>query len=395
VERIVFHDLGGPARALRDDEDAWLRRLVRDTEARELVVSVARSCSSSRPGAILRRTPEGEWRAGRYVGELHRDGRVLEIRPRLGAATIAAWSGAALGIRVQAPETGRVTGEFAAELLAGAWRSAVIAPFRHGPPGLRATRQRQGVYARGRLDVRRTLALRAAGEPYLSSRESFAELDNPITRAIVLADRVLDRALERPDWRGPRIDEVMPRLREAVGPRPALPTRRELAAVRYTPIMLPYRRAAELSLQIASHRGLRSTATGAAASGALLDVGELWELFLVHCARRAFGASAVTHGTRLRALRAAAGRSRPDLIVGSRRAPLAVVAAGYESRSAERFHVRQLTELGLAGARLRVVACVEEPGAAGGEGDASVRVARLPAVEEECVQALGALFSAA
>ena len=132
----------------------------------------------------------------------------------------------------------------------------------------------------------------------------------------------------------------MPRLLGATGPRPALPTRRELDAVRYTPITLRYRRVAELSWQIARHRGLRAAATGEGSDGMLIDIAELWELFLVHCARRAVGAAAVVHGTRLtrpepllhstidpsRTL----GRLYPDLLVGPPAASHAVIDAKYK-----------------------------------------------------------------
>ena len=108
-----------------------------------------------------------------------------------------------------------------AELIAATWRSAVVEATRHGLPGLREPRELQTPYARGRLDISKTLRLRAARRPQVSSIHRPKVVDNPVSRVLVLADRVLDRRLGRSDWRGTRLAEVMPRLRGAVGDRPA------------------------------------------------------------------------------------------------------------------------------------------------------------------------------
>jgi 5-methylcytosine-specific restriction enzyme subunit McrC len=356
-EPLVFHDLVGPERAPTHEEDAWLAELVRETDAVALTIRVAASNAADEPEPILRRELDG-WRAGRFVGELLRGGRVLEIRPRLGVETLAAWAGAALNLRIIARAAEhRGTAALIAELLAATWRSAVVEAARHGPPGLRAEQAHVGAHARGRLHVPRTLGLRAARRPLIASVDRPKHIDNPVARAIVLADRVLDRRLARPGWRGERIEELLPRLHAATGQRPALPARRELDRVRYTPITLPYRRAAELSWEIARHHGLRATATGEKSEGLLIDVAELWELFLLHCARRAYGSANVTHGTRLRdawrLLRsvshpaATLGRLYPDIVVGPPERPTAVIDAKYkplvDPRGVDREDLYQLT----------------------------------------------------
>lgn len=67
--------------------------------------------------------------------------------------------------------------------------------------------------------------------------------------------------------------------------------------MRYTPITRRFESVARLSYEIARRRGHLTSATSADAAGVLIDVAELWELFLVHCARRAFGPTRVEHGT--------------------------------------------------------------------------------------------------
>jgi 5-methylcytosine-specific restriction enzyme subunit McrC len=344
ADRLTFGDLVGlidPDRSLTGDENEWLGALVEEVKAPQFTVRVGRSCVAALTEPILQRQVDGSWRAGRYIGEIRREGRVLEIRPRLGVATIASWAGAVLNVRV-VPRAAEQYGTSAliAELIAATWCSALAEAMRHGPPGLREPREHQGPYVRGRLDLSKTLRQRAAGQPHVTSIERPRVADNPVSRAVVLADRVLDRRLGRDDWRGARVAEMMPRLREAVGPRPTLPSRRELDHVRYTPMTLPYKRAAELSWQIARKRGLRAASTAEKTDGVLIDVAELWELFLVHCAKRALGAYAVTHGTRLREggslLRSMShpgsvyGRLYPDLVVGPLDRPAAIIDAKYK-----------------------------------------------------------------
>lgn len=339
-ERLVFDDLAGPRRPPSREEHDWLARLAAETAPAEHVVALGRSRAATEVGPLLELQLDGSWRAGRYIGELRREGRVLEIRPRLGIPTIARWAGAALNVRVL-PEAAEHTGSsvLIAELVAATWRSALIDAARDGLPGFRQPRRHVGADVRGRLDLPATIASRAVRQPAVASTSRPRIFDNPVSRSIVLADRVLDRRLRRADWRGNRVGELMPRLQAATGRRPALPTRRELDRVRYTPITQRYRRVAELSWEIARNRGLRAAATAEAADGMLIDVAELWELFLVHCARRAFGASEVLHGTRDLEARhlmqsttgkPGLGRLYPDLLIGAVDAPAAIVDAKYK-----------------------------------------------------------------
>jgi 5-methylcytosine-specific restriction enzyme subunit McrC len=267
---------------------------------------------------------------------------VLEIRPRLGIETIANWAGAALNLHVL-PKAGEHHGTSAliAELVAATWRASLIEAYRHGPPGLRANTPYHGTSIRGRLDVPGTLQLRASRTPQIASIERAKRVVNPVSRVIVVADRILHSRLKhRPGWRGDRLEELLAHLRGAVGNRPTMPTRRELDRVRYTPTTQPFRRVAELSWQIASNRGIRSSATGERAEGLLIDVAELWELFLVHCARRAFGSAAVTHGTQLNRGRPLLhslsrpnltwGRLYPDILIGPVEEPTLVLDAKYK-----------------------------------------------------------------
>ena len=76
-----------------------------------------------------------------------------------------------------------------------------------------------------------------------------------------------------------------------------MPRAMDLRRVRYSPITRPYQALAAFSFEIAMKRGNLVSAESDDVSGILVDVAELWELFLVHCAELAFGSARVEHGT--------------------------------------------------------------------------------------------------
>jgi 5-methylcytosine-specific restriction enzyme subunit McrC len=103
---------------------------------------------------------------------------------------------------------------------------------------------------------------------------------------------------------------------------------------------LPYKRAVELSWRIASGKALKSSASSDDYDGALLDVAELWELFLLHCVCVAVpDGLEVIHGTtssQTPLLQSSVDSSRtlgrlfPDILVSDPIGSLAVIDAKYK-----------------------------------------------------------------
>jgi 5-methylcytosine-specific restriction enzyme subunit McrC len=351
LSTLSFRDLSPYTGELTDADHAWLAR-VAELDPRDYRVGIEDGRVDDEWLPLVDRRHDGRWWAGRYIGFLGLDGRRLVVEPRLGIDVVEAWLDQAFGLSAP-PASARHTesATFIVRLLARLWCRSVDAATRHGLPLLRLPRRHEGLYVRGRLDTRRTLQLFGEGRPRIASVTHDRSLEHPVTRAIVCADRALGQQLgDIAEWRTERIRQVLPHLRGAVGSRPRLPTAHELSRVRYTPITLPFKRAAVLSHRIASHLGYSASHEGSEAEGILIDVAELWELFVVNCVRQAVPAGMrVEHGTtggrRDFLLRSephdqGMGRLKPDVLVFARDSVAAVIDAKYKrlADSRERPH---------------------------------------------------------
>jgi 5-methylcytosine-specific restriction enzyme subunit McrC len=340
---VVFSDLS-PRTPLDAAEDQWLGRLAAHLEDNDHVLHLAGDGRlDDEDDPALHRGPDGNWWAGRFIGELRFEDREVRIEPRLGIDVVGAWLAHALNLAVvPRSATAASQGPLIVQLLDRVWSAGVADAARHGGPRLRRTSHHDDLFVRGRLDVPSTIRHRAGRRPLVGSIRTERDLDNPVARVLVLADRALQSLLPvRPTWRPTLTGEVLGQLRAVVGSQPELPDEADLRRVRYTPITRRFQPIARLSHEIAHRRGRLTSASNADASGVLVDVAELWELFLVHCARRAFGPTRVEHGTAeregsylLQSIPQPArrlGRLKPDILIRDRHGDLcAVIDAKYK-----------------------------------------------------------------
>ncbi|WP_409529210.1 5-methylcytosine restriction system specificity protein McrC [Rhodococcus erythropolis] len=211
------------------------------------------------------------------------------------------------------------------QLLAALWRASVLTAGQHALPRAGEKVSSHGLAVRGRLDIAATARRRATGHRELVSARVVRTYDNAPARAVVLADRYFDQRLVGANWRGARLDEQLAALRTATGTRPQIPTLHEIRTARYSPITIKWRRAAELSWRILNRDPLGGAADSESTHGILIDVAELWELFVLHCVGLATD-QVVRHGTTTRTAghlaRSAVdphrtmGRLYPDVVVG-------------------------------------------------------------------------------
>ncbi len=278
----------------------WLRKLASSVRASDLVVPISGERDEDEP--IVYCTWDGTWWAGRYVGSISFEGHSLTIEPRFGLATLRNWLFEAMSVVLtDAPGKLREDESFIAQLLASVWAHGLIEAARHGLPALRREVATKGATVRGRLDVPASLRLIATGGGQVVSIRSERTLDHAASDAIVAAYEVLRRWLGAPDekWLPKRAKELLPHLMAVTGARPRVPTKAELDRIRYTPITAGFAPIAELSRQIASRRGLAADIDASGETkGVLLDVAELWEMYVLSILRKAAAPLTVSHGTR-------------------------------------------------------------------------------------------------
>jgi 5-methylcytosine-specific restriction enzyme subunit McrC len=226
------------------------------------------------------------WVLGPYAGQLTLDGRSVLIEPRMCWDALDGWAEAATGLHVPAAagDDGRARLVALASML---WVRAVDGASRHGPPSFRRDVNHVGGNVRGHLDVRRTVRLRAKGATTAASVYRARELDNPVTRIIVAADRVLMRQVGQGRWRTDRVAAVMAQLQTAVGRRAPVPGDGELHRMRYTPITRPFKWAAELSLRIVRQDPVATTALPGRVQGLVLDLDGIYRAATLNWARDA------------------------------------------------------------------------------------------------------------
>lgn len=301
--RLVARDCSPLAPQPTAAEAAWLRRLATNVRATDLVVPVSGERDEDEP--LVYCAWDGTWWAGRYVGSLSFEGNSLAIEPRFGLATLRNWLFEATSVVLtDAPGKLREDESFIAQLLASVWAHGFVEAARHGLPALRRDVATKGPTIRGRLDVAASLRMIAAGGGQGVSIRSERSLDHAASDAIVAAYEVLRRWLGVPDeqWMPARAKELIPNLMSVTGARPRVPTKAELDKIRYTPITAGFAPIAELSRQIANRRGLAADVDASGETkGVLLDVAELWEMYVLSVLRKAAAPLTVTHGTRQKA----------------------------------------------------------------------------------------------
>jgi 5-methylcytosine-specific restriction enzyme subunit McrC len=279
-------------------EAAWLRKLAASVSPCDFVIGVSGRRDDDEPVVYCEK--DGTWWAGRYIGAISFEGQRLTIQPRFGLATLRSWLFEATAVVLaESPGQLREDDSFITQLLATVWAQRFVETARHGLPALSCDEAHRGMSVRGRLDVRASIRLFAAGGKEVVSVRTIKNLDHAASDAIVAAYSVLRRWAPDEKWLPQRAKELIPHLIAVTSARPRVPTKAELDRIRYTPITAGFASFAELSRQIANRRGL-STEVDASGetNGVLLDVAELWELYVLNVLRKAAAPLLVKHGTR-------------------------------------------------------------------------------------------------
>ena len=269
----------------REDDD-WLRKLVLSANPPDMLLRLGHQTNENddEPIASFDAT-SGTWWAGRYIGEVNFEGRTLRLEPRFGMPALMRWLSAIWGVRLVDSK-----GKYEQQriwlwlVIAHLWAGRLIDAAKHGLAFRRLETVHYGRALRGRLLPRETALMRSVGDERLASVTRTRMVDPAIGGILLGAFERLRAALgsrgEKNYWLPERGRTVVEDLQAAMGARAGLTTR-DAQTIRYSPMTENYRPAVELSLSILARRPRIASAGGEGkAFGVLLDMAEIWELYV-------------------------------------------------------------------------------------------------------------------
>lgn len=341
-----------PMTDLTADDEAWLRQLARTADTNALALKLSKYGAQDVEPVVFFDERSGYWWAGRYIGELQFQGVNLRILPRFGMPQLQRWLSRIWGVRLFSTK-GRYgnTRIWLWELLAKLWETRLLAAAKHGLPTIRVEEIHHGQTLRGRLQVRLTAKEFSTGQQTLVSSTRNRKIDHHIGGVIVRAFEHIRQELrqfgDERTWLTQRGLNLVEQLRATVSPHEAVAAAESRAPIRYTPITESYREAVDLSRAIVRRKPLSSAAGGENdVLGSLIDMAEVWELYVYHLLRGALGDFEVVHTGRNRddanfLLRSeqtgeGLGRLMPDILILQRQTDrlLAIIDAKYKNTKA-------------------------------------------------------------
>jgi 5-methylcytosine-specific restriction enzyme subunit McrC len=287
------------------DEEEWLRKLVLAAKPADMLLHFGhlRTESDDEPIASFD-AATGTWWSGRYAGEVEFEGRTLRIEPRFGMPALMKWLTTIWGVRLLESK-----GKYEHEriwlwlVIAYLWTGRLLVAAKHGLPFRRVDTVHHGRALRGRLLPRETALLRAVDRDRLASVTRTRMVDPVIGGILLSAFERLRVALGshggRNYWLPERGRTIVEDLQAALGRRAGL-VMSQGETIRYSPMTESYRPAIELSLSIIERRPrMASTGGQGKAFGILLDMAEIWELYVSKVLQTSLPGLTVNHTGRL------------------------------------------------------------------------------------------------
>lgn len=331
IVRVVETTDLTPIHPITRDDEGWLRQLARDARTDTLTLKLSRGDKEDAEPVVFFDERSGYWWAGRYIGELQYLGRTLRILPRFGMPQLQRWLSRIWGINILSTK-GRYekTSIWLWALIAKLWELRLLSAAKHGPPTSRFDELHYGQTIRGRLQVRPTANEFSRGRQQLVSRSRNRHIDYRIGGIIVHAFEHLRRELhhlgDERSWLTDRAQNITNQLRTHITRKEVNAAAQSHAPIRYTPITETYRDVVDMSRAISQQRPFSSTAEGSNdVLGVLVDMAEIWELYIYHLLRSALHDVEVIHTGRDRdtnnhLLRSeqtgeTLGRLKPDILI--------------------------------------------------------------------------------
>ncbi len=282
-----------------NDAREWLSNLSKKPINVDELFSLSNNDFSDEP--IVYSDPSGQWWTGRYIGSIFFDGKSITIEPRFGIEFVAN----NMPLNNLIPMTDKTAFEggdkFIHFLQAMLWAGLLTKAARHALPKVRHEQSHVADIARGKIDIRGTIKTRIKDKSKISSVLSYKEIKNPITVAIVLAFAEIQRWFpsHKLMHRLPKVvDQRLQQMIDAVPRGAAIPRLKEIKKARLGSIAKPYIPLMRLSLDIIKKRGISEKHNDNESTTFLLDVAELWEIYMMDVLQEAMPPQIeVIHGT--------------------------------------------------------------------------------------------------
>jgi len=283
------------------EDEKWLRNVCAQVDINDLTLKLGATTNVDYEPVASFDSASGLWTAGRYVGEIHFNGRMLRIEPRFGMPSLERWLTHIWGIKFF-PTVGEQTYARAWlwKLLAHLWSSRLSRSSRHGLPCVRIHRTSRSPYLKGRIRVRDTGFEINRGSGYLISDYRERQVDPSISSVLVAAHDVLEYNLRGigglAEWLSPRAKDLVTSMRAVVTKPDLQRAKIKDQVIRFTPMTELYRSVVELSKSILRHRPASGTDVGKKrVYGVLLDIAEVWEYYVFRLLHESFPQMEVLH----------------------------------------------------------------------------------------------------
>ena len=242
----------------------------------------------------------GKWWTSRYIGDIFFKRKHLIIKPRFGIADIVKnlYGLNVLYLENEAKYTS--SDNFISYIQSLLWFTLLQKASKHTPPFIKIDENHISNMVKGKINILGSIKEKIKGTEKIASTFSIKKIKNPATICIGLAYSEVSKWL--PTYKlSKQSDRTLQLIKYAVNIRSdKIPSDSELRKVRYTSLTKTYEPLVKLSKNILNRKGMNyENSDDVIVYGALLDVAELWERYLLNVLKTVFESDTTTveHGT--------------------------------------------------------------------------------------------------
>lgn len=257
--------------------------------------------SNNEPEPVVYADRSGQWWTGRYIGSLTFNDISIDIHPRFGMEFVADSIPLNNFIPLEVAKNLKTGEKFIHFLQAFIWLNLLTKAARHTLPTVRTQKEYSSSISKGRIDIRRTLKAWTKDKSNIVSVSSHKEINNPITTVIVLAFTEIQSWFPNHDLHNWLPNTISLRLQQMINCTPRhsrVPKPKDIKKCKLGSLGRTYAPLSRLSLDILKNKGISEIDSDKNRKTFLLDVAELWEVYILNALRDASPDSfEVTHGT--------------------------------------------------------------------------------------------------